>query len=289
MSAAAAGRRVKSRRAIVLLIAVTCFHYGLAAQSIQLFSELQRVGPFGEIIAADRSPSPREIVSPASARNSWTSIHIAVSVPQGQNYFLYTQANPPGIVTMHLYKEQFVKRGREWIPDTLIPTTSPSFGVIPEANPAIDGQTTRDYLLDIWTPADAEVGRRVRVEVLMKYGTWYVMPFELRIMDAVVQPPQGARTAPLPEIGDPADSAAVQAVAGYLAGAPEWNSSGVPKTVREVLRRNAQQDMALACAQPTPLVWLRAGAQIVNGWTLFPNGAEWYLRIRDALISRPRP
>ena len=254
-----------------------------AAQSIHLFSEFQRVDPFGEILPSDRSPSPREIISPATARNSYVSFHIAVSVPPGQTFFLFIQSSPPNIVTMHLYKEQFVQQNGHWIPDVLIPTTSPSFGAIPE------GQTARDYLLDIYTPPDAEVGRRVRVEILLKYGLWYVTPFELRIMDATVHPPPNASPAPLPLIDEPSDSAAVHALAAHLSGRVEWNPETTPTNIREVLRRNAQQDISLAAARPTPLVWFRAAAQIVNGWTIFPNGSEWYLRIRDLLISRPRP
>jgi hypothetical protein len=257
----------------------------LQAQSIQIFTELQRPGPYGDILTLDRSPSPREIVSPATPRNGYVSFHIAVSVPPGQTYFLYTQASPPGIVKMNLYKEQFVNG----IPDTLSPTQSPAFGVIPDAQSGIADQTSRNYLLDIWTPANAEVGRRVRIEVLLKFGTWYVTPFELRIMDAIVPDVGNATPAPSPELTDPADAAAVHALAAHLSGQFEWNPIAIPKTVREVLRRNAQQDMALAAAQPTPAVWLRAATQIVNGWTLFPSGSEWYLRIRDLLISRRRP
>jgi len=259
------------------------------AQTLEIYSELQRPDPFGDIVALDRSPSPREIISPATARNSYVSFHIAVSVPQGQTFFLYTQANPPGIVSMRLYKEQFVQQGTQWIPDTLTPVASPTFGVIPDGQANITGQTTRDYLLDIWTPRDAEVGRRVRVEILLKCGTWYVTPFELRIMDAIVPSVGNPISAPLPSLDEPADAAAVHSLAAHLSGLLEWNPVDNPRTVREVLRRNAQQDMALAAYEPTPQVWLRAATQIVNGWTFFPTGAEWYLRIRDLLISRPRP
>lgn len=250
-----------------------------SAQSLQLFTEFQRPGPYGQVLAIDRSPSPREIVSPATPRNGYVSFHIAVSVPPGQTYFLYTQANPPGIIRMILYKEQFV----EGIPDALTPVNSPAFGVIPDAQSGIPDQTSRNYLLDVWTPANAEVNRRVRIEVLLKYGTWYVTPFELRIMDATVTPPAKATPAPLPDLHAPADAAALQA----LANPQEWNPIQAPQTVREVLRRNAQQDMALAAQQATPLIWLRTAAQIANTWTLFPTGSEWYLRIRDLLYSRP--
>jgi hypothetical protein len=270
-------------------LAAAAFAPGLAAQSVQLFSELQRVDPFGQIVPLDRSPSPREIISPATARNSFVSFHVAVSVPPGQTYFLYTQASPPDILKMRLYKEQFVSSHGQWIPDTLTETGNPSFGVIPDAQSGIANQTSRDYLLDIWTPPDAEVGRRVRVEVLLKYGTWTVAPMEVRIMDAVVLPPRDASQAPLPALDEPADAAAEHALAAYFAGLREWNTDDVPYTVRHILRRNAQQDLALAAQQPTPALWLRAANQIANGWTLFPNGAEWYLRVRDLLVSRPRP
>jgi hypothetical protein len=276
-------------RSLLLLAVAAHFSPRMAAQSIQIYSEFQRIGPFGQVIPQDRSPSPREIISPATARNAYSSFHVAVSVPPGQNYFLYFQANPPHILDIRLYKEHFAQDPSGWIPDALTPTASPSFGVIPEADPAIPNQTTRDYLLDIYTPPDAEPGRRVRVEVLLKYGTWYVAPFELRIMDPVVHAPPRATPAQLPAVDASADSAAVQALADYLADVPEWNRPDVPGTVRDVLRRNAQQDMALAFAGRSPIVWLRAADQIVNGWTLFSNGSEWYLRVRDFLISRPHP
>jgi hypothetical protein len=272
-----------------LFLLLICSAAALHAQSIQLYSELQRIDPFGNVLALDRSPSPREIISPATARNSFASFHVAVSVPPGQTYFLYTAANPPNIVTVRLYKEQFVERHGMWIPDTLTETKSPSFGVIPDSNSGVPTQTTRDYLLDVWTPPDAEVGRRVRIEVQLKYGTWIVAPIELRIMDATVHPLRDAAQAPLPGIDDPADSAAVHALAAHFAGLREWNSDGAPLTVRHILRRNAQQDMALASSDAAPALWLRAASEIVNGWTMFPNGAEWYLRVRDLLISRPRP
>ncbi len=257
------------------------------AQSVEIYSELQRPSPFGGIIALDRSPSPREIISPATPRNGYTSFHIAVSVPPGQTFFLYAQANPPDIVTMRLYKEQFIQQGAEWIPDTLIPiATFPAFGAIPDGIP---NQTTRNYLLDIWTPANAEVNRRVRIEVLLKYGTWYVTPFELRIMDATVPAIPKANPAPLPDLNEPADTAAIHALAAHFSGQQGWSRTDTqPHTIREILVRNAQQDMALAADNPSPQIWQRAATQIINSWTFFPNGAEWYLRIRDLLFSRPR-
>jgi hypothetical protein len=261
----------------------------LPAQSIRIFSELQRVDPFGEILAIDRSPSPREIISPAIARNSFASFHVAVSVPIGQNYFIYVQAQPAGILKLRLYKEQFLHYQGQWIPDTLQEAPTTAFGSIPDGLVQIPGQTSRDYLLDIWAPADSEAGRRVRVEVLLKLGTWVIAPMEVRITQPVLPAaPANAYPAPLPSLDEPADSAAVQALAAHFTGRSEWNADPV-LTVRDILRRNAQQDMLLAGPSPSPTLWFRSAGEIVNGWGIFPSGAEWYLRIRDQLISQRRP
>ena len=260
----------------------------LPGQTVRIFSELQRIDPFGNVLAIDRSPSPREIISPAIARNSFASFRVAVSIPPGQSYFIHVQSQPAGILGIRLYKEQFLHFGSEWIPDTLQEVSTPAFGVIPDGLVPIAGQTSRDYLLDIWAPPDAEVGRRVRVEVLLKIGTWLVAPMEVRIMAPVLQEPATASQAPLPALDEPADSAGVHALAAHLSGLTEWNRDPI-LTVRDVLRRNAQQDMLLAGPRTSPALWLRAASQIANGWGMFPTGAEWYLRIRDLLISQPRP
>jgi hypothetical protein len=260
----------------------------LPAQTVRIFSELQRIDPFGNVLEIDRSPSPREIISPAIARNSFASFHIAVSVPPGQNYFLHVQSQPPGILGIRLYKEQFLHFHGDWIPDTLQEVATPAFGVIPEGLVPLPGQTSRDYLLDIWAPPDAEVGRRVRVEVLLKLGTWMVAPMEVRITTPVLHEPANASQAPLPALDEPADSAGVHALTAHFSGLTEWNRAPI-LTVRDVLRRNAQQDMLLAGPRASPALWLRSASQIVNGWGMFPSGAEWYLRIRDMLISQPRP
>src|SRR5579864_270092 len=58
-------------------------------QSVQVYSELERVDPFGAIVAVDRGAAPREILSPAVPRNGFLSLHVAVTVPPGEDYFLY--------------------------------------------------------------------------------------------------------------------------------------------------------------------------------------------------------
>lgn len=133
------------------------------AQSIQVFSEFARE-PNG-------LPPPREIISPAVARNAFASFRVVVAAPPSTTYFLFVGASPPGIIQTRLYKENT---------SYLEEVRSPGFGVIPS------GQTEREYLLDVWVPRDAEPGRRVRIELQLKTGAWQVYPMELRIQGATV-------------------------------------------------------------------------------------------------------
>jgi hypothetical protein len=263
------------------------------AQSVEIHSEFQRINPFGEIVAVDRALRPREILSPEIPRNAHTAFHVSVTLPQNTSYFLYVGSNPPGLIETKMYKEDFVRTGDEWIPDALSPVRTPAFGFMPDATAGIPGQTTRCYLLDIWAPPNVEV-QRVRVEVLLKIGTWFVAPMEVRIVEARV--PQHVSTLPpsflrdpadLPEVGQRIDLPAMDILARYLLGGEQtWN--GETLNIRDVVRRSAEQDLAIARqyrSVPQPL-WFLAEDGIVQwamrnqafgGW----SGAEWYLRVRD--------
>ncbi len=138
----------------------------LQAQSVEVFSE------FWPLNRERGDAEPREIISPAVARNAFATFKVVVKAPAASNYFLFCQANPDHIVETHLYKLSTPG-------DSLEPVRSPNFGVIPS-----DG-SPRAYLLDIWIPPDAEAGRRVRVELQLKVGDWTVYPMELRIQKAV--------------------------------------------------------------------------------------------------------
>ena len=254
----------------------------LRAQSLEIYSEFQRVDPFGSIVAIDRAEHPREILSPAVPRNGYASYHVVVSVPPKTNYLLYVVTNPLDACRVALYKERFVKTGRGWIPDTLAEVNRlPDFGVMPDPDEDIPGQNTRVYLLDVWIPPDANPGR-FRLEAQLKVGTWIVRPMEVRVIPARV-PDRSAgrdpnRVAALPRIEEGADAAATAVLNAYISEA--FNPTLVqPLTVREIIRRNAMQDMALA-ASPEALEKLRKG--LPSRKTL---GAEWYLRIRDLVYA----
>ncbi len=210
--------------------------------------EAQSVEVFSEFYAFDAGPyvvEPREIISPAIARNGFATFQVRVNAPSGTPYFLFCQTNPPNLVDAKLYKVD--------ASGALDLVRSPNFGVIPE------GQNSRAYLLDIWVPADAEPGRRVRLELQLKIGDWIVYPLELRIQKATV--PLSSRSGP------------------------------APATLTEALARNRVQDQAFEDALQLPETWLLTAQHIANGWTTFSpfsdaQDDEWYLKVRDLLYKR---
>ena len=252
---------------LLMLRALSASWIVFAAQAIELrvYSEFQRVDPFGNILPADRAEKPREILSPAVVRNAHTSFHVVVTGPPKTMYFLAIQTNPPDVFRWRLYEEKFVKAGETWIPDTLEEAREPFFGVLPDPAGNIPGQTTRVYLLDVWAPWNAPVGK-VRLEVLAKTDYWRLWPMEVRVLPAIVpEMPLLEMPPDLPDFTMPADAAARRALK---------RKPGIPaefSTVRGVIWRNGAQDAALAAT--------------LEGSTAPPErgsaGAESYLRFRD--------
>ena len=211
---------------------------GLSAQSIEVYSEFARLDRSSELMER------REIISPAMARNGYSTFQVVVNARKGASYFLFCETNPEQIVDARLYKVG---------PDVqaLSPVRSPNFGVIP------DGETSRQYLLDVWIPPDAEPGRRVRLELQLKVGDWIVYPMELRIQKATIPLLRGE----------------------------------APVSLDQVLRRNRAQDQALEDALQLPEVWFLTAQHIANSWTEHSplssaNDDEWYLKVRNLLYQR---
>jgi hypothetical protein len=274
-----------SRLARSLTVAVLCAVAG-RAQTVEIYSLLHRVDPFGRTVAADRAIAPREILSPAVPRNGFVSFHIAITLPVGEDYLLYVVPNPLDSCRVAVYKEHFVKTGDGWIPDTLAELHRlPDFGVVPDPDDRIEGQTTRLYLLDLWVPPDAAVAR-FRVEVQVKMGTWTVRPMEVRVMPPRVPELPAAADAPIGPVEAAADETVLGALGEYFAGARPSPPREL-RTVRDVIRRNAAQDMALAPSIGPAELMRRVLALFDANVRFVPRllGAEWYLRIRDALYA----
>src|SRR5262249_23850974 len=140
------------------------------------------------------------------------------------------------------------------------------------------------YLLDIWAPPDTPAGT-ARVEVQMKVGTWTIYPMEVRILPARVPAIVAAADA-LPPIEQWSGEAVMAPLLGFLGkkgGAPA-RATAAPRTLREAIRRNAEQDMALARRLDASALAPALNEKMETR----SNGGEWYLGIRDLIYRLSR-
>jgi hypothetical protein len=259
---------------------------GQVLPSVEIYSEFQRVDPYGNIVASDKGDRPREIISPAAPRNAHISFHVAVTVPPGETYFLFVVPNPLDACGVEMYREHFVETKQGWIPDTLVELHSlPDFGFMPDLDQNIPGQNTRVYLLDLWIPPTASPPG-FRIEVQMKMGTFYVRPMEVRVIPVnVPDPVKGGKESKmsLPAVEASADAAAIGALKDYIAHRSSY-PGGKPTTVRDVIQRDALQDMTLAKS-----IGRKTDPKAVEHfWKSLPAvaGAEGYLRVRDYILRQ---
>jgi hypothetical protein len=280
--------------ALRLFLVLAAVVGGAGAQSVQVYSEFQRIDPFGAVVAADHAEQPREILSPALARNAYATFQIVVTVPKGQDYGLYLAQNPENAVRATIYQPTFVKRGSAWIPDALEPLKLLGSGQVPSLPSQVPGQAVTVLWLDLWVGPDAPV-RRTRLEIQLHVGEhWVIYPMELRITAPVVPTPQGPLE-PLAPIEQPASASAAAPLRAYVCTAAGSGEEG-PLTVRRLIRRNARQDIALARSlepRHSKLVVVTGIVDALGGadraqWCRAPAvppqlGAEWYLRVRGHL------
>lgn len=255
----------------------------LVPQTLEVRSEFLRVGPQGDVLPVDATPNPREILSPAIVRNGFASFHVVVRSSRVMNYFLYAVTNPPDVLRTTLYKEAFVNHNGEWIPDLLKPPPIANFGAIPDGEAGIPEQTACVYLLDVWAPPNA-VPSTVRLELQLKVGRWIIYPMEVRILPAQA-PAMGLSSRALPSIEQRSDEAVTEPFLRFVSGRDSVSprrkaaSQRAPQTVREVIRRNVEQDIGLArLADPKVVIpALKQKLAVSDG------GSEWYLKIRDMI------
>ncbi len=265
--------------------------------SIRIYSEFQRIDPFGRVVSADRprreGVAPREILSPGLARNAHASYRAAVTAPPGMPYSLYLGQNPEGFLSVTMYKEVHALRGAQWVPDRLEQVSFPYTSSLPDATRPIPGQTTVTFLIDVWVPSDAEV-RRSRLELqLFAAERWIIYPLEVRILPAIVPTHEISRTS-LAGIAEASDMTARAALRGYVCGQAGAGALE-PATIRGLSLRIASQDIAVARSlekkpgdRILPEILKLAGAGEAANWCAAPVfpvdlGPEWYLRLRDAL------
>jgi hypothetical protein len=255
--------------------------------SVEIYSEFQRIDPYGNVVDTDKGERPREIISPAVPRNARVAFHIAVTVPPGENFFLFVVPNPLDACGVEMYREHFAQTAHGWVPDALIELHSlPDFGFMPDPDQNIPGQNTRVYLLDLWIPPTAQPPG-FRIEVQMKMGYFYVRPLEIRIIPVnVPNPPEAGEgsKASLPGIEAGADAAALGALKDYILGRA-LSQAGKPATVRDIIRRDAVQDMMLARSLDSKKTDPSAMKRFWKSLPAVP-GAEGYLQIRDYVLRQ---
>jgi hypothetical protein len=219
------------RAAALVLVALAGRAWG-AHPDLRWYSEFRRVGPDGRVLAQDSEGSPREVLSPAAPRNGYSTFRLVVRAPAGRAYYLHFGANPETIVQHKVYRE-----GPE--PDRLTEVALPAGGSMAEGR-------ADAYLVDIFVPAHSGV-RRVRVEAQLNVGDdWIIAPLELRLQQAsipAVAKGAGSMAAVEANVADTAYSV----LRGFVCGRTEPFRHGAPG-VREFVRRNAVQDIALAAA-----------------------------------------
>jgi hypothetical protein len=214
------------------------------AQPLSVYSEFARIDAKGNVTVPE---SPREILSPAVARNAFTSFQVVVQAPENKSWWLYIGQNPENAVRVTMYREAEGKLEPEELP--------------------ILGKGTQVFWMDVWTDRAAPV-ERIKVEPQLNIDDdWVVYPMEARVMEAIV--PDGERPAGAIE--------PVELMRGFLcgvAGKPVTANSVTPASLRS---RNARQDLALAPRAPKADLQKLFGACDAAA----PANPEWYLRLRD--------
>jgi hypothetical protein len=225
----------------------------VCAQSVQVYSEFAQLNDAGEAVAPE---NPREILSPAVARNAFSSFQLAIQVPQGVKFLVYVGKNPDNAAKVTLYRRS---RGK------LEPVAEP-----------YAGESSQVLWMDLWEDANAPV-RRVKIEPQIGIdGNWLTYPMEVRVTEAVVADHSAsARGTPEP----------FEVMRAFLCGGEPRPARGSNPMGAELRFRNARQDVGLAAASSPAL--RDELKQAMGGCAATqPADPEFYLRLRDLLLRQ---
>ncbi|MBL8236592.1 MAG: hypothetical protein JNM66_04185 [Bryobacterales bacterium] len=269
--------------------AFVAFAFALPAQELYVRSEFQRVGHDGKVIPADKADRPREILSPALARNGFASYMLTANVPAGIEYSLEIGQNPENTARVVIYRQHYLANG---VPDHLEKVALP-----------VNGKTTKEenltFWLDLWIGNDAPV-RRFKIEVQLWVGDrWVLYPMEARIVEARIPPFQPKFWGmPAPEAR--ADAAMIGPWRDHLCRPLKSEFQPKDTTIRLLQQRNIQQDVALAKKLGRDVAikaFVHAGIPpemaLPDAWCAAPPdqwrtplSSEWYLKLRDQLYRQ---
>jgi hypothetical protein len=224
----------------------------MAAQPLMVYSEFARIDAKGKVTAP---AMPREILSPALARNAWESFQIVVEPYDGAlPWQLYVAQNPDNAVGVTLYRESG---------DKLEKVTQP-----------VSGTGVQVFWMDVYTAKGSPV-ERIKVEPQLHINNdWVIYPMEGRIMDAVVpDAPVGGWAQGIAEPGD--------VMRGFVCGT-QFAAGTAPRdpTQASLRFRNAQQDRALASKASKVELQERVACDAKAP----ADNPEWYHSVRDYLF-----
>jgi hypothetical protein len=220
----------------------------LLAQPVRVFSEFVHFGPDGE---PSDPASPREILSPAMARNSFATYQILVKGGSGEGTILYVGQNPENSFQVTLYREKA--------------------GVLTQVSQPVEIQGTEVIWMDVWVKRDTPTVRIKLEPELFINQDWVIYPMEVRVAEATV--PDGPR---------PYGTASPMAVMRSFTCGSKLDAARDtgPITRASLSYRNALADVALAGQAPKNEVQKIAGPCDQPA----PGNPESYLRIRDYLL-----
>lgn len=263
-----------------------------AAQSIKVYSEFIRIRPDGHMVQADSVPSPREILSPATARNAYATFRVVVEAPPGHSYQLHIAQNPDNSCAAKLYQEQYARHGEELLPDSLAEVNLPVNNKLP------DGHKVQTYLLDLFIPESTPAGR-FRLEVqLYANERWTIYPMEMRPR-SILSPVRVQPLGPLPAVTARSDIGIVVPLRETLCKQKPDSPSVELTTARSFVMRNVRQDMLIAEGRvPSESLEGVAGMLLhaagypalrdfcaLTGQPLALKGPEWWLKARNYIYQ----
>jgi hypothetical protein len=227
----------------------------LAGQSVQVYSEFAQLNDAGEVVAPE---NPREILSPAVARNAFSSFQLAIQVPRGVKFLVYIGENPDNAAKVTLYR-----RARGKLEPVVVP---------------YEGESSQVLWMDLWVEGNAPV-RRVKIEPQVGIGgDWVIYPMEVRVTEAAVPDHSAAARG---------NAEPFELMRAFLCGGEPRPLLGNFPTGAEQRFRNARQDVALAGAGSAAL---RDELKKAMGGCSAPAPAdpEFYLRVRDVFFASPQ-
>jgi hypothetical protein len=158
--------------------------------------------------------TPREILSPALARNAYTSFQVVVQADEHTLWRLHVGQNPENAVRVTIYHEMGARLERGDLP--------------------VNGQGPQIFWMDLWVDRNAPV-RRIKIEpALYIDGDWVTYPMEARIMEASV--PDSANLQPLCSLPKPEGPDLMTALQFRNAAQDGALAAQIPEAERNKLR-----------------------------------------------------